>query len=39
MQTLCRNYLPESSYMYQLLGLNLLALLSQNRVAEFHTVS
>uniref|UniRef100_A0A6M2DGL0 26S proteasome non-ATPase regulatory subunit 8 n=1 Tax=Xenopsylla cheopis TaxID=163159 RepID=A0A6M2DGL0_XENCH len=29
--------LPESAYMYQLLGLNLLFLLSQNRVAEFHT--
>ena len=29
--------LPESAYKYQLLGLNLLFLLSQNRVAEFHT--
>ncbi|KAL0275494.1 UNVERIFIED_CONTAM: hypothetical protein PYX00_003324 [Menopon gallinae] len=29
--------LPESPYKYQLLGLNLLYLLSQNRVAEFHT--
>ncbi|XP_074593554.1 regulatory particle non-ATPase 12 [Brevipalpus obovatus] len=29
--------LPESVYKYQLLGLNLLCLLSQNRVAEFHT--
>lgn len=29
--------LPESSFKYQLLGLNLLFLLSQNRVAEFHT--
>lgn len=29
--------LPESAFMYQLLGLNLLCLLSQNRVAEFHT--
>ncbi|KAH0512947.1 26S proteasome non-ATPase regulatory subunit 8 [Microtus ochrogaster] len=29
--------LPESAYMHQLLGLNLLFLLSQNRVAEFHT--
>lgn len=29
--------LPESTYKYQLLGLNLLFLLSQNRVAEFHT--
>ena len=25
--------------MYQLLGLNLLSLLAQNRLAEFHTVS
>ncbi|KDR13661.1 26S proteasome non-ATPase regulatory subunit 8 [Zootermopsis nevadensis] len=32
-----RNQLPESAYKYQLLGLNLLFLLSQNRVAEFHT--
>jgi len=32
-----KNDLPESSYKYQLLGLNLLYLLSQNRVAEFHT--
>ncbi|XP_074666218.1 26S proteasome non-ATPase regulatory subunit 8 isoform X2 [Strix aluco] len=29
--------LPESAYKHQLLGLNLLFLLSQNRVAEFHT--
>lgn len=29
--------LPESTFKYQLLGLNLLCLLSQNRVAEFHT--
>ncbi|XP_074786842.1 26S proteasome non-ATPase regulatory subunit 8 [Athene noctua] len=29
--------LPESVYKHQLLGLNLLFLLSQNRVAEFHT--
>ncbi|CAK8694447.1 unnamed protein product [Clavelina lepadiformis] len=28
---------PESPYKQQLLGLNLLCLLSQNRVAEFHT--
>lgn len=28
---------PESPNMYKLLGLNLLFLLSQNRVAEFHT--
>ncbi|CAN8000626.1 unnamed protein product, partial [Ixodes hexagonus] len=32
-----RNDLPESAYKYQLLGLNLLCLLAQNRVAEFHT--
>ncbi|XP_071440871.1 26S proteasome non-ATPase regulatory subunit 8-like isoform X2 [Hetaerina americana] len=32
-----RDQLPESAYKYQLLGLNLLFLLSQNRVAEFHT--
>ncbi|XP_014255752.1 26S proteasome non-ATPase regulatory subunit 8 [Cimex lectularius] len=32
-----RDELPESAYKYQLLGLNLLLLLSQNRVAEFHT--
>lgn len=31
--------LPESLNKYQLLGLNLLRLLSQNRLAEFHTVS
>lgn len=29
--------LPESPYLYQLLGLNLLCLLAQNRLAEFHT--
>jgi len=29
--------LPESQFKYQLLGLNLLCLLSQNRVSEFHT--
>ena len=29
--------LPPSAFRYQLLGLNLLCLLSQNRVAEFHT--
>ncbi|KAJ8936947.1 hypothetical protein NQ318_015565 [Aromia moschata] len=32
-----KKQLPESSFKYQLLGLNLLFLLSQNRVAEFHT--
>lgn len=34
-----KDLLPESSNKYQLLGLNLLRLLSQNRLAEFHTVS
>jgi 26S proteasome regulatory subunit N12 len=29
--------LPESAYKYQLLGLNLLRLLSQNKLADFHT--
>jgi len=29
--------LPESSRMYELLGLNLLCLLSQNRLSDFHT--
>jgi len=29
--------LPESPYMYQLLGLNLMSLLAQNRLGEFHT--
>lgn len=29
--------LPESAYKYQILGLNLIRLLSQNRLAEFHT--
>nr|XP_035149223.2 26S proteasome non-ATPase regulatory subunit 8-like [Callithrix jacchus] len=32
-----KEQLPESAYMHQLLGLNLLFLLSQNWVAEFHT--
>ena len=31
------NSLPDSAFKYQLLGLNLLCLLSQNRVSEFHT--
>lgn len=31
--------LPESTYKFQLLGLNLLRLLAQNKLAEFHTVS
>lgn len=29
--------LPDSPYVYQLLGLNLMRLLAQNRLAEFHT--
>jgi CSN8/PSMD8/EIF3K family len=33
----CSVGLVESAYKYQLLGLNLLYLLSQNRVSEFHT--
>jgi 26S proteasome regulatory subunit N12 len=33
-----RNRIPESPYRYLLLGLNLLCLLSQNRLADFHTV-
>jgi len=32
-----KDELPESPYKCELLGLNLLCLLSQNRVAEFHT--
>lgn len=32
-----RDELSESAYRHQLLGLNLLFLLSQNRVSEFHT--
>lgn len=32
-----KNNIPESPNKYKLLGLNLLYLLSQNRVAEFHT--
>ncbi|XP_073247998.1 26S proteasome non-ATPase regulatory subunit 8-like isoform X2 [Porites lutea] len=32
-----KGILEESAYMYQLLGLNLLSLLAQNRLAEFHT--
>lgn len=29
--------LPDSAYKYQILGLNLLSLLAQNRLAEFHS--
>ncbi|KAK2191945.1 hypothetical protein NP493_42g09054 [Ridgeia piscesae] len=32
-----RDDLPESAYKFQLLGLNLLRLLAQNKLAEFHT--
>lgn len=32
-----KNEIPESQHKYKLLGLHLLFLLSQNRVAEFHT--
>lgn len=32
-----RNEIGESANKYQLLGLNLLFLLAQNRVSEFHT--
>lgn len=35
--SLFRNEIGESANKYQLLGLNLLFLLSQNRVSEFHT--
>ena len=34
----CRDKMPESSFMYELLGLDLLHLLAQNRIADFHTV-
>uniref|UniRef100_A0A7S3RTJ7 PCI domain-containing protein n=1 Tax=Strombidinopsis acuminata TaxID=141414 RepID=A0A7S3RTJ7_9SPIT len=33
----CASMLPESPRQYPLLGLNLLRLLAQNRIAEFHT--
>jgi len=33
----CAATLPESSRQYPILGLNLLRLLAQNRIAEFHT--
>ena len=29
--------LPESAFKYELLGLNLLCLLSKNKIADFHT--
>lgn len=32
-----RSVLPLSSQMYPLIGLNLLRLLSQNRLSDFHT--
>ena len=34
-----REDLPESAYKFQLLGLNLLRLLAQNKLSDFHTVS
>lgn len=36
--TIRESNLPESSRMYFLLGLNLVNLLSQNRISEFHTL-
>jgi hypothetical protein len=33
-----RNELPESPYKFEILGLNLLCLLSKNCLSEFHTV-
>jgi 26S proteasome regulatory subunit N12 len=33
-----REDLPESAYKFQFLGLNLLRLLAQNKLADFHTV-
>jgi 26S proteasome regulatory subunit N12 len=33
----CKDLLPDSPYRNQYLGLNLLRLLSENRIAEFHT--
>lgn len=33
-----RGNLPDSPYKYELLGLNLLFLLSQRRLADFHVV-
>ena len=33
----CAAHLPESERQYPILGLNLLRLLAQNRIAEFHT--
>ena len=38
MKPLFRDDLPESAYKFQLLGLNLLRLLAQNKLADFHTV-
>lgn len=32
-----RNEIPDSAFKNQLLGLNLLSLLAQNRIADFHT--
>ena len=37
---ICRGlHVEESPYKAQLLGLNLLRLLSENRLSDFHTVS
>ena len=36
-ENIFREQLPESAYMYELLGLDLLCLLAQNKVGEFHT--
>ena len=38
MKPFFRDDLPESAYKFQLLGLNLLRLLAQNKLADFHTV-
>ena len=34
---LFRNDLPESAYMHELVGCHLLCLLSQNKLAQFHS--
>lgn len=34
---LCRSVLPSSPQMFPLIALNLLRLLSQNRLSDFHT--
>lgn len=35
--SLCRSVLPSSPQMFPLIALNLLRLLSQNRLSDFHT--